>query len=44
MERVVGGMLLPLLLLTEWLPLGVRSWGLETGVMFLFLFGIDDGK
>ena len=39
-ERVVGGMLLPLLLMTEWLLLGVRPLESGTGVVFLGLFGI----
>ena len=40
MERVVGGMLLPLLLGPEWLLLGVRPLEPDTDVDFLPLSGI----
>jgi len=41
MEQVVGGIFLPLLLMTEWLLLlGARPLESGTGVDFLLLFGI----
>jgi hypothetical protein len=43
-ERVVGGIFLPLLLMTEWLLLVARPFESGTGVDLLLLFGIGDKR